>query len=293
MPSLTPLPFHRFEYSSELGSWEFLLAPPPPDLIGIVEAFWISRGRITFIYEKILPQDNVELMFNLYRPFGVPNRRPADRSFRRAWIAGMQQEWLTVVPRYAPTEPSYLVSARLPPLGAYRVLDLPLGEIAHDVIESDDALGAEVNRVHERIGNMADPGLQLAILCDFVRSRLARSRARLHADARIAVGALAESHGGARIEDLCRSLGVSRKHLGSLFRAHVGLTPKVYARMFRFRRAVDLVQKGRRLDWSRVAMASGYYDQAHFNREFREFAGMTPSEFANANCNDGLSVVVG
>jgi len=293
MAPLAPLPFHRFEYSSGLGSWEFLLAPPPPDLVGIVEAFWISRGRITFLYERILPQNNVELMFNLYRPFGVSNRPPADRSFRRAWIEGMQQEWLTVTPQYAPTEPSYLLSARMPPLGAYRVLDLPLGEVAHDVIELDDALGAEVNRVHERIGNTPEPGLQLAILCDFVRSRLARSGARLHADARIAVGALEDSRGGARIEELCRSLGVSRKHLAALFRAHVGLTPKAYARMFRFRNAVDLVQKGRRLDWARVAMACGYYDQAHFNREFREFAGMSPGEFANANCNDGLSVVVG
>ena len=293
MAPLNPLPFQRFEYSSELGTWEFLLAPPPPDLVGIVEAFWISRGRITFLYEKILPQNNIELMFNLYRPFGVPNRPPADRSFRRAWIAGMQQEWLTVVPRYAPTEPSYLVSARMPPLGAYRVLDMPLGEISHNVVESDDALGAAVNRVHERIGNTTEPGLQLALLCDFVRARLARSSARLHADARIAVGALAESSGAARIEELCRSLGVSRKHLAQLFHAHVGLTPKVYGRMFRFRSAVDLVQKGRRPDWARVAMACGYYDQAHFNREFREFAGMSPGEFANANCNDGLSVVVG
>ena len=86
---------------------------------------------------------------------------------------------------------------------------------------------------------------------------------------------------------------MSRKHLGKLFRAHVGLTPKVYARMFRFRRAIELVQQGQRLDWTRVAMACGYYDQAHFNREFREFAGMSPGEFANANCTDGLSVVVG
>ena len=90
----------------------------------------------------------------------------------------MQQEWLLVTPQYAPTEPSYLLSARMPPLGAYRVLDLPLGEIAHDVVELDDALGAEVNRVHERIGNTTEAGLQLAILCDFVRRRFARSGTR-------------------------------------------------------------------------------------------------------------------
>ena len=89
MPArLNPLLLHRFAYASERGGWEFLIAPPPPDLIGIVEAFWISRGRVTFLQEKILPQNNIELMFNLYRPFGVPNRPPADRSFRRAWIAG-------------------------------------------------------------------------------------------------------------------------------------------------------------------------------------------------------------
>jgi AraC-like DNA-binding protein len=293
MTSLAPLRFQRFAYSSHLGEWEFLLAPPPPDLVGVVEAFWISRGRIAMLYEKIIPQDNVELMFNLCKPFGVPNRGPADRSFRRAWIAGMQQEWLLVTPQYERTEASYLLSARMPPLGAYRVLDLPLGEIAHDVIELDGALGAEVNRVHERIGNAADAGLQFAILCEFVRGRLARSATRLHADARMAVGDLTKSYGGSRIEDVCRSLGVSRKHLGSLFRAHVGLTPKAYARVLRFRRAVDFVQKGKRLDWTRVAMACGYYDQAHFNREFREFAGMSPGEFAGSSCTDGLSVVVG
>ena len=77
--SLQPLPFHRFAYDSARGGWEFLIAPPPPDLVGIVESFWISRGQVTFLHEKILPQNNVELMFNLERPFGVPNR-PPDRT---------------------------------------------------------------------------------------------------------------------------------------------------------------------------------------------------------------------
>ena len=100
MAQLMPLPYHCQAFRSALGSWEFLIAPPPPDLVGIVESFWISRGQVTFLHEKILPQNNIELMFNLEKPFGVPNRPPADRSFKRAWVSGMQQEWLMVTPQY-------------------------------------------------------------------------------------------------------------------------------------------------------------------------------------------------
>jgi hypothetical protein len=51
----------------------------PADLAGVVHSFWISRGRVAFLHEKILPQNNVELMFNLERPFAVPNHEPAHR----------------------------------------------------------------------------------------------------------------------------------------------------------------------------------------------------------------------
>jgi AraC-like DNA-binding protein len=291
---LAPLPFHRFAYDTERGGWEFLIAPPPVDLAGIVESFWISRGKVTFLHEKILPQNNVELMFNLERPFGVANRRPVDRSFKRAWISGMQQEWLMVMPHYEATQPSYLLSARMPPLGAYRVLGMPLAEVAHNVLELDDVLGGQVNAVHERLGNSRDPGEQFAVLCEFVRHRIAHSRVIPRADAQLAIDALSRSHGTHRIEALCRSLRVSRKHLGTLFGDHVGLTPKAYGRVFRFRRVIDLVQSARRPpDWAQLAMSCGYYDQAHFNREFREFSGMSPVEFARAGSVDGLTVVVG
>jgi AraC-like DNA-binding protein len=290
MPSL---PFYRFAHESPRGAWEFLIAPPPSDLAGIVESFWISRGRVTFLHEKILPQNNVELMFNLKLPFAVPNREPAYRHFRRAWVAGMQREWLTVTPQYDPSEPSYLLSVRMPPLGAYRLLGLPMARIAHDVIELDDVLGPAVVGVHERLGEARSAGEQFGILCEFARERLARSRVQLRADARIAVDLLARSDGADRIENICRSLAVSRKHLRALFDSHIGLSPKTYARMFRFRRVVEHVQSGRRLDWTRVALSCGYYDQAHFNHEFREFSGMSPGEYAAAGSVDGLTVLVG
>lgn len=287
------LPFHRQHYRSELGEWELLIAPPPPDLAGIVECFWISRGQVTLLHEKILPQNNLELMFNLRKSFGVPNRRPVDRWFRRAWVAGMQREWLVVTPNYDPREASYLLSVRMPPLGAYRLLGVPLGEVAQNVFELDEVLGAEIDAVQERLGECDNAGEQFAVLCDFARRRIARSRVKLRADARIAMEILTSTDGAERIENICRSLSISRKHLRTLFDSHVGLSPKTCARMFRFRRVVDMVQSGRPLDLTRIAMSCGYYDQAHFNHEFREFSGMSPGEYAASGSVDGLTVVVG
>jgi len=286
------LPFHCQQFRTPLGEWEFLIAPPPPDLAGIVECFWISRGRVTFLYEKILPQNNIELMFNLRKPFGVPNRPPADRIFKRAWISGMQREWLTVTPQYDPSEPSYLLSIRMPPLGAYRLLGMPLGAVAQNVFELDEVLGDAIAAVQQRLGDCEDAAEQFVVLCDFARTRLARTRVKLRADAQIAVDMLTRTQGTERIETICRSMSISRKHLTGLFDSHIGLTPKTYARMFRFRRVVDLVQRGQGLDWTRIAMSCGYYDQAHFNHEFREFSGMSPGEYAASGSVDGLTVVV-
>ena len=292
MAPLPAMPFHRQHCQSELGEWEFLIAAPPPDLAGIVECFWMSRGQVTCLHEKVLPQNNIELMFNLRKPFGVPNRRPVERTFRRAWVAGMQREWLVVTPMYDPREASYLISVRMPPLGAYRLLGMPLGEVAQNVFELDEVLGPAIDAVHQRLGECNNAGEQFAVLCDFARRRLASSRVKLRPDARIAVDILTSTDGAERIEDICRSISISRKHLRDLFDAHVGLSPKTYARMFRFRRVVDMVQSGRRIDWTRIAMSCGYYDQAHFNHEFREFSGMSPGEYADSGSVDGLTVLI-
>jgi methylphosphotriester-DNA--protein-cysteine methyltransferase len=85
-----------------------------------------------------------------------------------------------------------------------------------------------------------------------------------------------------RIADACRDTGLSQRRFGSVFREHVGMSPKRYARLQRFRAVVDSVQRGARIEWSRVAADCGFYDQPHLVREFREFAGMTPSAYVAA-----------
>jgi AraC-like DNA-binding protein len=88
---------------------------------------------------------------------------------------------------------------------------------------------------------------------------------------------LRDTHGGAPVAHIAGELGCSRRHLSQSFGAELGLPPKALARVLRFQRAVGLLRDGGEL--ADVALTCGYYDQPHFNRDFRELAGITPTDF--------------
>lgn len=71
-------------------------------------------------------------------------------------------------------------------------------------------------------------------------------------------------------------LGVSERHLRRVFRETVGLGPKAFAKLARFRRALRAAREDDAAGWADIATAAGYYDQAHLIAEFRTIAGKTP-----------------
>jgi methylphosphotriester-DNA--protein-cysteine methyltransferase len=100
------------------------------------------------------------------------------------------------------------------------------------------------------------------------------------ADLSEAAARMIAAHGGqVRIEDLAGKLGVTRRHLERECRRDLGLSPKMLARITRFRRAASLLSGGAVCSGADLAAAGGYVDQAHLIREFQEFAGTTPRLF--------------
>lgn len=87
--------------------------------------------------------------------------------------------------------------------------------------------------------------------------------------------------------DLAVETGRSRRHLIAQFTGHIGLTPKVFARVLRFAAAVQQLRAGGGARLADVAADAGYYDQPHFDRECRAFAGVTPSELVRSLQPDG------
>jgi AraC-like DNA-binding protein len=90
---------------------------------------------------------------------------------------------------------------------------------------------------------------------------------------------IAAATGAVAIGDLSVAAGVSSTHLAQRFKEVVGVTPKRFARTYRFAAAVLAIDPAGPVDWLELAGRAGYYDQAHFGHEFRAFTGLTPTRY--------------
>ncbi|MCP4784921.1 MAG: AraC family transcriptional regulator [Fuerstiella sp.] len=75
---------------------------------------------------------------------------------------------------------------------------------------------------------------------------------------------------------------MSRQHLARLFRRHVGISTRMFARVIRMQSLRERVGRSNPVDWSAAALDSGYYDQAHMIAEYRSLTGLTPCELAQS-----------
>jgi transcriptional regulator GlxA family with amidase domain len=89
------------------------------------------------------------------------------------------------------------------------------------------------------------------------------------------------------VDEIAADTGFSARRLHELFRAQVGVPPKRYARILRFRHSLDRLSGAPALDMAGVAQDCGYFDQAHLSRDFRELARLTPSQYRQLADPDG------
>jgi AraC-like DNA-binding protein len=104
----------------------------------------------------------------------------------------------------------------------------------------------------------------------------------LHPAVNFALAAFDRAPSTTSIAAVTDAIGLSAKRFIERFKIEVGLTPKRYCRIRRFQHALALSHRGRHVDWTRVALDCGYFDQAHFIHDFRSFAGLTPTGYQSA-----------
>ncbi len=95
------------------------------------------------------------------------------------------------------------------------------------------------------------------------------------------VAAVEQARGNVRVETLAAQAGVSRRQIERDFLDAVGLTPKTFAAILRFRHAGQRLRAGEPI--AEAALAAGYADQSHLSRDFRRFVGLAPTVYARGD----------
>ena len=97
---------------------------------------------------------------------------------------------------------------------------------------------------------------------------------------RYIVEAINHSNGSLRIHELADNLHYSERHLSRIFIENMGISPKNFARIVRFQGVLSAIMDSPDTSLCRCLLEFGYADQAHFQREFKQYTGITPKHFA-------------
>jgi AraC-like DNA-binding protein len=170
------------------------------------------------------------------------------------------------------------VEARLTPLGAHALFGVPMHELTGRVVELDDLLGKGANDLVDRMWERPGWDGRLAFLDQAIANRVMQAR-ELSPGVVWAWQRLRTTYGRAHVSALAEELGWSHRRLIARFREQVGMPPKTVGRILRFDRVARLLRNVEQPRLAELAYDCGYYDQAHLNRDFRDFAGTTPTEY--------------
>ncbi|MEU6106959.1 helix-turn-helix domain-containing protein [Streptomyces albidoflavus] len=170
------------------------------------------------------------------------------------------------------------VQVALTPLGARAVYGVPAAELAHRLVPLDELLGALAVELSDRLRSATTWAARFAVLDELLLRAVGRGghEHRVRPEVAEAWRRLVAERGGVQVGALAAELGWSRRYLGERFRGELGLSPKTFARVLRFAHAHELAAVGDPLPWGEVAAVSGYADQAHLVRDWREFTGRSP-----------------
>lgn len=252
---------------------------PAPPLAAAVDCIWLARRSAhSPDHEHMLPSGQAQLVIPLHDApiqWCAAGPKTEWHAWRRGIVHGPQSRYYMAGPK----PPGVVVGVSFRPGMAAAILGASLPELRDRHVSIEDLWGYRGLDLHERLAAMADP----PDVCRALEAELiARIRRPLliHPAVAYALRSGAVDAGPQRVSAIQKHSGYSPRRFIELFHDAVGLTPKHYYRVRRFSSALAQLARSRgEAKLAEVALASGYADQAHLSREFRELAGVTPSAY--------------
>lgn len=243
-----------------------------------IELFvYFERAEHSHTVDRFLPNGDTELLIDFHDTpqFVYDNNTLKEiQACHHVWASGVRTEPITIPSGNG----AAMMVVSFKKGMAYPFFPFPMNEISDSVVDAELVWGGEFSLLRERLLETKDVKLRFEIVEQFL---LRKFRSRLNANACVAfaVSEMRERPDAWSISEMNRKIGYSQKHFAAIFAKHVGVTPKAYLKIMRFQKAVGEIESNPKIDWTKLALDCGFYDQSHFINDFRLFSGFTPEEY--------------
>ncbi|MEM7086724.1 MAG: helix-turn-helix domain-containing protein [Bacteroidota bacterium] len=239
-----------------------------------IKNFWTIDRTIqtTISREKIIPDGYSELIFHsgdLFRSNFGGSWVPSDLYL----LAGQIRK-----PYFIENiGKSKMFGIKFQPWALTELFNLDMSKFAHKRVE----IPPELREVLEPVISIAIQELSFDQQVNEMEnwfSKFTSNRKLNTSSGRASIKLILENKGNISLKQVRNEVGWSERSLERYFNKYVGLTPKLYLRIIRFSTVFELIEKGQN-DWADVLFQTGFYDQSHFIKNFKEFAGDYPTKY--------------
>ncbi len=241
-----------------------------------VQLIWIMEAPASseIMSERIMPDGIVEFVFHFGDPYETIREGCLPEKQNLGFAISQAKQFIEI----RPTGKTGIIAVRCYPWGAHHFINIPTFNFLDQSISMEHLWGNEYIDLLEKI-NVSDSLFSKVELVEkFLINQLEKHNPK-NDDIDLVVHHLRHSSGRATLDEVCADFGYSKRTLERKFRETVGVSPKVFSRLSRFLNICHYLEHHRHKSLSEITYECGYYDQAHFIREFKAFSGMTPRKY--------------
>ncbi|MGF1567629.1 MAG: DUF6597 domain-containing transcriptional factor [Nodosilinea sp.] len=248
---------------------------PRSPLSQFVEFLWYFEGDKLPSRSYVLPIGSMELVIDLYEdkiPLFDLYSQTQCGSTKGARICGVHSQGFII----AKDQNCSVMGAHFKPGGSAAFFTLPGGQLHNQIISLEELWQGSATELRDRLLEKPTTETRFLALEQFLLSFM--QPLSHHPVVDFALREF-ERLPTSPVSTVTSQIGFSTRHFNQLFRDRVGLTPKLYCRVRRLQKVLNLLNGKAPIDWMDIAFTCGYFDQAHLIHDFRTFVNCTPTEY--------------
>ena len=258
---------------------------PSAPLRDYINCFWIISSNdeemLPAEWDRTLPDGSLEIVLQLQdtiqrkQPRGEPEEEE-----KNILIGQVTEPYL-----FAPSGKTHMLGIRFFPHTAHYFFDFPASDITDTYLDLTLVWSNSwIQRLKNRTREMGNHSKTVSELENILIEKLDnRDHTRSDRYFSHACRTIMNYGGKVPIADISNDIGISNRYLERLFQKKLGISPKLFSSVIRFQQVFKFFEIPGPISLTGIAYRTGYYDQSHFNREFKRFAGISPHQYIQEN----------